>query len=171
MNVTEIVSELASLGATLTFHSGRLMVTPKGCLTPELRESIRANRCDLEQYMRSRLPLVSAVLQEFGGELISSTGTETLRGEAVEDHAPTLMVRSCWPSRRACSEFTTAQLLGFSAGQLTTDRGCGDCELFRARLRSERMREKREQVERREKARSRANHEAFVNAPSDEDAD
>jgi hypothetical protein len=170
VNVSEILSTLATRNACITLLHGRLLISPPAALTPELRAAMRANRADLERHIREQIPAVRALLNAFGGELLPQAGVEILRGDCVEEHTPATVGRSCFPMRNACSEFSPAQLMGFAAGQLTADRGCGDCEIFRARLRMARLRERLEETRRRERAKAYANRESFAHPPH-EDAD
>lgn len=171
MNVEEILCEITGRGGVITLHKGRLFVTPKEALTPELRSEMRANRPALERWAHEQIPLVRDVIGLFGGSALPLCGSETARCETIEEHAPVTLLRSCWPMRNACSEFTPDQLMGFEAGHLTADRGCGSCEIYRARHRMARLRMKREETEKREKARERANHAAHANLTQEEEED
>lgn len=159
MSVRTILKKLARRKGSLRWQDNRLMVFPKSALDDALRAEMRLHRAELEEIAKAQsLPIVEATIAIFGGEVVA-----VIEPDYDPAHIPATVIPSCFTVGGACRAYSEAQLNGMTEKMLSEHtQNCGDCDLFRTRLKLARMEEKRKKIEAREKAREQANREAHA---------
>lgn len=164
MSPDDLLAHLSERSVTLFVRDDKLIAVPAGSLTDELRAAIREHRAELKELLAPGC-FLAAVENVFGDVIVRE------EEERIEDHLSATVIQSCWGRLAACKRFTAEQMAGFTASQVAArlGEGCGDCDLFHARLTLQHRQEKREKTEARERARERANAWALEHEHAEED--